>query len=273
MKKIILFLFLFSTFNFLVQRTIGLWPKLSTSVYAANPSLTPTPTKEANKPTNTDIINDLKDRIASRVAELKLVEKRGLIGIVTDVSDTQISISDLQNNTRFIDVDELTKFSSPSAKGSFGISDVTKGSKIGVLGLYNKQSRRTLARFVDVLSLPKSVNGVISSKDEENFTLTVASENSRKTTVDIEKVTKTFSYTKEGGLIKSGFSKIKGNEHVIIVGFQDIKDKNKIIASRILVFPEIPKDPRIIIADPALSSNEDVIPSTGSGKKLTPITR
>lgn len=266
MKKIILFLFLFSTFSSFAGR-------LSTSAYAANPSLTPTPTQEANKPTSADVINDLKDRIASRVAQLKLVERRGVIGIVTDVSDTQMTISDLQNNTRLVDVDELTKFSSPSAKGSFGISDITKGSKIGILGLYNKQSRRILARFVDVLSLPKSVNGVIISKDEENFALSIASENGRKTMVDIEKITKTSSYTKEGGLIKFGFSKIKGNEHVIIVGFQDIKDKNKIIASRILVFPEIPKDPRIIIADPALSSSEEVPPSTGSGKKLTPLTK
>src|SRR5260221_6373171 len=71
-------------------------------------------------------ISNLKDKIASRVAQLKLVDKRGIIGNVTDVTQNQITVSDVKGNTRYIDVDELTKFSSPSAKSSFGISDITK---------------------------------------------------------------------------------------------------------------------------------------------------
>ena len=73
-------------------------------------------------------INQLKDRIASRVAELKLVQRRGIVGTANEISDTQITLTDVQNNTRFVDVDELTKFASPSAKGSFGISDIGKGN-------------------------------------------------------------------------------------------------------------------------------------------------
>lgn len=239
----------------------------NTSVSAASP--TPQETEKANP----DLINELKDRIASRVAQLKLVERRGIIGTVTDLSDTQITISDLHTDTRFIDVDELTKFSSPSAKEAFGISDITKGSKIGVLGLYNKQTKRTLARFIDVLTLPKTVRGSIISKDEEEYTLTILSENGRKTIIDIEKITKTSTFTKTDGLVKSGFSKIKGNERTIIIGFTDIKDKNRMIASRIILFPEIPRDPKILVVDPAVKEDKEVTPSTGSGKKLTPLTR
>ena len=91
-----------------------------------------------------DKINSLKDKIASRVAELKLVEKRGFYGAVIEISGTQLTVTDQKNATRFIDVDELTKFSSPSAKESFGISDITKGTKIAIIGLYNKQSKKEL---------------------------------------------------------------------------------------------------------------------------------
>lgn len=261
MKKIFLIL--------LILNSIYLTAFVDSFAVSPTPKETPKETEKANS----DLINELKDRIASRVAQLKLVERRGIIGTVTDIADTQITISDLQNETRFIDVDELTKFSSPSAKGSFGISDITKGSKIGILGLYNKQTKRMLARFVDVLNLPKSVHGSIIEKDTENYALIVLSENGKKTTVDIEKITKTTSFTKEDQLVKSGFSKIKGSERVIIIGFRDIKDKNRIVASRIILFPDIPRDPKIVAADPAVKEDKEVKPSTGSGKKLTPLTK
>lgn len=238
-------------------------------VLAATISPTASPTESVNN----NAINDLKERIASRVAQLKLVERKGVVGTVTDVSDTQITLSDSQSNMRFVDVDELTKFSSPSAKDAFGISDITKGSNLGVLGLFNKQSRRVLARFVDVVSFPASFSGATASVDNKNFTLNVILENGEEKTVDVETVTKTLSYTKASGLTRLGFSKITEGEHVIVIGFQDVKNKNRIIASRIILFPEIPVNPKIRIPEKALIPQETTVPSTGSGKKLTPITR
>ncbi len=209
--------------------------------YAATPTTTPVPTDS----TQTQI-NDLTNRIASRVAQLRLVEKRGIIGKVTDVSNTQITITDIQQNTRFIDVDEFTKFSSPSAKSSFGISDITKGSTIGVLGLYNKESRRILARFVDVLNLPEFIHGYISSIDSKNFSLNVVSENGTPLNVDVATSTITLSYnTGPLNFAKSGFSKLKEEENVIVIGFYDLRNKNQINASKIIALPDIPKNPKI----------------------------
>lgn len=219
----------------------------------------PTPTTS-----NTQRIKDqLIENIASRVAELKLVEKRGFIGTVTDTSNTQIAVSDIKNNTRFIDVDELTKFSSPSAKGSFGISDITKGANIGALGLYNKQSRRLLARFVNVIILPKFIHGQVSEIDGKNYTLIITAEERRNITVDVGNTTKTLSYTK-GKLTRSGFSKIEKDESIIVVGFTDIKNQDRIIAERIILFEDLPKTPK---------PNETTIPATGSGEKITPTTK
>ena len=218
-------------------------------------ALSPTPTPVSDTPTPSDSesnksdalnqqINDLKNRIASRVAQLKLVEKRGIIGRVTDVSDTKITVSDLKNNTRFIDVDELTRFSSPDAQGAFGISDVTKGTNIGVLGLYNKESRRILARFVNVLTLPKIIHGVVEAFDSENYTIKVSTEDNKEITFDVETTTKTLSYSKGGGLNRSGFSKIKEDERIIVTYEADSKDAGEIVASRIILFPDIPINPK-----------------------------
>lgn len=253
MKKMFIFTVLLSTFYLL----------LSATAYAQSPT---TEQKEGL----TGKINDLKDRIASRVAQLNLVEKRGVMGTVTDVSNTQISISDTNSNTRFVDVDELTKFASPSSKESFGISDIKKGDRLGVLGLYNKQSRRILARFIEIVIMPKVVHGRVQSIDTKAFTIVVAPLKTDTVTVEVENVTKTTSYTKEVGVVKSGFSKIAVGDRVVAIGFLDVKDSSKLIASRLIVLPEIGGVQPTSIPTNAVQNNP-IVPSTGSGKTLTPI--
>lgn len=236
--------------------------------YAASP--TPSPIADEKQNAFNDQVSDLKERIASRVAQLKLVEKRGVIGTVTDLSDTQITLTNLQNNTQFVDVDELTKFASPSAKESFGISDIKKNDRLGILGLYNKQSRRLLARFIQTLKMPTTIHGAVATLDDKNFVIEVTTTEGNKT-VDVENITKTYSYARGSELSRSGFSKIKENQRIMVVGFTDIKDKNRLIASRIIHFPDIPKNPKLS-AKPSLQEKEPVV-STGSGVKLTPLTR
>lgn len=213
---------------------------LTTSAHAV--TLTPTPTVEDK---TTQIRDQLITNIASRVAQLKLVEKRGIIGTVTDVTNTQITVTDLQNNTRFIDVDELTKFSNPAAKGAFGISDITKDTTIGVLGLYNKESRRILARFVDVITTSTIVHGGVSATDNINYSFNIATEEGKQMTVDVENLTRTYSFTQTGDLVRSGFSKIKENYNIIAIGVMDKKNKDTLIATRIIFFPEIPSSPKV----------------------------
>lgn len=233
---------------------------------------TPTPTPGNNLEQQ---LSNLKDKIASRVAQLKLVDKRGVIGTVSDVTQTQITLIDVDGNTRFVDVDELTKFSSPSAKATFGISDIKKGSIVGALGLYNKESRRVLARFVDVLILPVYVSGAVSDIDSKNYTLNVLTATKSTYSVDIENITKTFAYDGTSTtLTKSGFSKIEQAERITVIGFPDVANPKHIIASRILLFPTLPIDPRITVVKPQdLQLQGTVVPATGSGRKLTPLNK
>lgn len=210
--------------------------------YAA---ISPAPTESLTQ----QQINALTNRIASRVAQLKLVEKRGVIGKVTDVSNTQITLSNKDGNIRFIDIDEFTKFISDSK--SFGISDIQKGQKVGVLGLFNKESRRILARFVEVLQIPDYIHGAVSSIDSKNFNLAAATGNDKQINIEVETSTKIFSFDSEKSqLIKSGFSKITEEETIIIIGFPNKTGSNTINASKIILFPNISKNPKIKIKTP-----------------------
>ncbi|MBI2026045.1 MAG: hypothetical protein HYT06_01545 [Candidatus Levybacteria bacterium] len=257
MKKIFKFSYIFITLIFLTQIFAGV-------SFAQETTKTPTPTPFDLS----DQIDNLKSKIASKVAQLNLVEKRGVLGSVTDLSDTQISLKTVSGNTRFIDVDELTKFSSED-NDSFGISDIEKGMVLGVIGLYNKQSQRLQARVIEEEDpLPLSFYGAVYSIDEDNFTVTVAKENGIKQIVDIEKVTKTYSFS-DGKLTKAGFSKIRETTPVIVIGFPQKSDKSKILGSRIFLFPEV-------IAPSTINLNPNqptIVPSTGSGRKLVPIVK
>jgi hypothetical protein len=202
----------------------------------------------AQSPSPEDKTEELKDKlisnIASRVAQLNLVEKRGIIGTVTESTNTQVTVTDLKDNTRFIDVDELTRFSSED-DDSFGISDIEEGMTIGVLGLYNKESKRILARFINTTTTTRTIHGGVASINDEEFTVSVTTDEGEQITVDIEILTQTFSYTKDLGYLRSGFSKIEKNQNIIVIGLPDIKEENRMTATRILIFPEIPVSPRV----------------------------
>lgn len=215
-------------------------------------------------------IDELKNKVASRVAELKLVEKRGIIGIVSEVSGTKITLADLNKNVKIVDVDELTDFSSEDGK-SIGLSDIKKGMKIGVIGLYNKESERLLARFIDEVKMPEFIIGGVTKKDPQNFIITVVTPDGKEYSVSVEDVTKTYSVGANENLSRLGFSKINEKKDVVVVGFFDPKVKQKITATRIYYFEGLPIDPKISAIAPALDEASKSIPSTGSGKKLTPL--
>jgi len=221
--------------------------------------LTTSSTAQTPTPDADQIKEQLIENIASRVAELKLVEKRGIVGTVTDVTNTQITLSDTKNNTRFVDVDELTKFSSPDQEDSFGISDITNGTTLSALGLYNKESRRLLARFINVVTLPSYIYGKVSEIDTVNRTLAIAQVSKNVANIDIGNSTVILSYTKEDDLTKSSFSEIEKNETIVVAGFSDLDNNGLIIADRIILFPEIP----------SVININNTTPSTESGK-ITP---
>jgi len=239
-------------------------------------TITPSPTDAKISPTiapnsvDESQIEKIKDLVASRVAELKLVDKKGILGTVKNSTNTQINLTNHKNLEASIDIDELTKFQTDNDK-SFGISDIKKGDVLSIIGLYNKETKRLLARFVErATSIPENIEGVVAGKDTRNFTMDIVGVDEKTKIVDVQSSTKTTSYDK-GVSTKSGFSKITVGERIIIVGFADPKIENQINTSRIIHFPNLPPSRKLINA---LNISKEKTPvSTGSAGKLQPITR
>lgn len=249
----------------------------STSPALAQSNTTPAPTKtDAVAGKLDDQINQLKEKIASRVSELNLVEKRGTIGTVTEVKGNQITLTDTAGNTRFIDVDEITKFSSPGTTGTFGLSDITNGTKISILGIYNKQSKRMLARFIKTYTPPTIYSGAITAIDARNFQITVTTPEQKSVKVDIDTATKLSSYTQADGMARYGFSRLAVGDRVTFAGAPDKTDTALIAADRLVDFIDLPKDPRVsaavagaATASPA-ASIAPVTPTAATNRNVAP---
>lgn len=220
--------------------TINYW--LLTISFAATPS--PTITTSPTNSVDIEKIQRIKDIVASKVAELKLVEKKGIVGKIKENSNMHLIIYDIKGNTRNIDIDELTKFSISGKKGkdnTLGVSDLNKDTLYSFVGLYNKETKRLLARAItEADTIPVYFEGAISSVNSKEYQIQVVNNKGEKKSVDIQSSTKTSLSTANGELIKSGFSKLNINERILIIGFADIKDDNLISASRIIHFKEIP---------------------------------
>lgn len=210
------------------------------SFLAVNKATAAQAQNEATATGTLDRIEKIKELVASRVAELKLVEKKGFLGTVKESSNTQIIIDDNKGTQRIIDIDELTKFEDSSNK-EFGVSDLKKGDLVSVIGLYNKDTKRLLSRLITkVKSLPSQFDGIVVSLDSKGFEIETVNEAGEKKTVEIERTTKTSLYSTSEGFVKSGFSKVEDGQRILVSGFFDTQDKDILIASRLIHFEDVP---------------------------------
>lgn len=193
---------------------------------------------ETPTPTTNSKISDLKERIASRVAELNLVERRGMLGTIASISGTRINLVDLENRTRLVEVDELTQSDKIKDKTKL-LSGFSSGNSISVLGLYNKSSRILLARFINDAQIFSRIFGEVTAIDKKNFLVSVKA-NEKEVVVEIESSTQTSSLT-DSILVRGGFSKIEIGEKVfaVLVPQESTATNAHYSALRFIMFPQL----------------------------------
>lgn len=223
---------------------------LSGKTLASNltPTLTISPATTPSSSPSSSLINQLEQKVETSVSKLKLVEKRGMIGTVVDSSTTSITLATPNNQSQKIDIDNLTQFASPSGKTNFGISDIKKGMNIGVIGLYNKDSEKLLARFLKVIVPQRTVHATLIKVSSDKKSLSVMSDENKQVTISIGSITSLQTYDPANGLTNSDITQLKPEEHLIVIGYTDATKQDTVIAAKILLFPTLPHDPYIDIS-------------------------
>lgn len=178
-------------------------------------------------------IEILKEKIATKVAEIRAKEKGGAVGIVKSKMESKLNINtktsditiDYLDDTIFYNVSDTGKVSTNSSK-------IKEGDRIVAFGYFDDKKTTLTAKYIYLTPLTIHLIGKIADMDKTNYTITVK-EAQGNMLVDIETYTKTYSLT-AGKLAKTGFSKLKAGDIVHINGIPNTKEENRLSATRII---------------------------------------
>ncbi len=178
----------------------------------------------------------LKEKIATKVSELRNKEKNAMSGTVNKINGNSLALTTITGEQSITILDDALIFSmADGTKTESSLKKIITGNNITVFG-YNNQSISSFeAKYIYLNRITKRNTGKITDTDKSNYTITVKDPQGN-ITVDIETYTKIFTYNKEKGLIKGGFSKLKAGDLVFLSGTPNSKEDNRISATRIIVF-------------------------------------
>lgn len=243
MKKITALLItalLFYGFTVLPTLAVGSTPS-ATAKEATSPGKKIRPELATKAAERQEQIRQLRERVATRVAELKELRRRAWHGEIKGVSGTTITLATKQGEKTIL-TDENTTFLriGPAGRRKIALSDLTVGEKIVAFGQVAGETGEMTAKVIIARVFPIKINGKVTAVDVEGGTITVQTLRRGGFLVDVETSTKILVWEKGKGLEKYGFSKIKVGDRVHVNGTVPSKPKegeNRITAERILVLP------------------------------------
>ncbi len=193
-------------------------------------------TVQAATATPSSKLDDLKERLATKVAELRTTEKRAIFGTVKTVSETVLVVETKTKDVKIELADEIKVVQYLKGKRTtLSISDIEKGDAVTVYGDYDTTLELLKASFVLIQSVtPLRVSGITSALDRKDFSLTLSGVEGQTYTIDIETTTKVTRWDKTNKFSKSGFTRMVDGETIHVVGTAVPKKENRISALRIL---------------------------------------
>lgn len=238
-------------------------------ISAATPSPNPTidtGTPGAN-PTNTLInklkqIEALKEKVATKVAEIRAQDKAAIFGTVNKISQNTISVNTGQGN-RTVSYSEDTIFYALGDTGrtDSSIKKVTEGDNISIFGYLADDKTTLSAKYIYTEQPYIHAIGKIADIDKDNYTVTVNDKSSNIVT-DIETYTRISTVGADGTKLKIGFSKLKTGDLVHLSGLSTKKDTSRVSAYYMIIIPP-PKE-----ISPTVSINPS--PTKSSSPSGTP---
>lgn len=246
----------------LILLIVSTFPKSSFSITitpTAKPLETPTPTP-INLLDKLEKIKLLKEKVATKVAQLRMSEKSAIFGTVTEVEDEVILLSSPKEKEISVTINEDTAYFTVDANGkrdNTTLSKIKETNTLTVFGYLDKPQKTMEAKYIYVTQVPHiHLIGKIADIDRKNFTITLKTIAQEEWIIDIETYSKTQDYTKEKKIEKGGFSKLILNDVIHVTASLNTKEKNRASALRIIKFVQF--------------SSTDLIPTTSLSPTPTP---
>lgn len=187
-----------------------------------------------------DKIQELKDRVASRVAALKKEKMGALLGSVKSSSDGALILiyKDSEYSIQLEEEGKVYSLDSQLRKKEIKLSSLEKDQKVVVIGSVDNDKKIAIAKVVVLREANVTISGRVASVSTKDGTVTIVGNDEKTYTVDIEITTKSNAYDpKKETLVKIGLSKIEEGTRIQVYGTKG-KEENQITALRLLVLPK-----------------------------------
>ena len=188
-------------------------------------------------------LDDLKDRLATKVAQLRTLQKKAIFGTVKDIGVSSVTIETKTSDIKIELVDEINVFQYVKGKRTkLTTEDLDKGDIVSVFGDFDASLDLLKAKVIFIQqALPIRSSGVISKIDTDNYTVTITTPDEKEYVIDIEKYTIVRAYANDT-LTKGGFSKLETGSTIQVVGSANAKTENRMSASRIIDLGKLTKE-------------------------------
>lgn len=205
--------------------------------YVTSSVLAQEPTPETSSaPVNQEKVQELKEKLATKVAELRESQKRGFYGTVEALSKTSFTLVTANSEVR-VKLSEDTIIKDAASK-DIQVTDLKNTQTVSVLGLYDEETLQ--AKVILVKTTPVVTSGTVESIDQKDATITVKNSAGDLIIYDYEKTTSADEYSLEDKKIaKSGLSRIDEGDRLIVWGTESDDEQNRYTAVKILRLPAI----------------------------------
>jgi len=182
----------------------------------------------------------LKEKIASKVAQLRQENNQAVSGKIINLSENQIEIKDNNDKKILIKLDPtLTKYYriKNNQKKEINFSDLEKNNYVVVSGITTDKGINANLIFVDEKYLVEF--GRVIEINKDSYWLKINTITNENIILDIETYTKQLMLNiKDLQLEKTGFSKIKEGDMINFVAKDAKNENNHFSAQKIIVIPQ-----------------------------------
>ena len=186
-----------------------------------------------------DKVRELKDKLATKVAELRASQKRGISGEIASLSKATFTLITSKGEIRVRLSEDTQVFDMTKKKTEKAVTDLKNSQSVSVLGYYDDKEELEQARVILIQSLPKQLSGELSKIDKTKGILTLKLERDKETAVDYEKTTTADEYSPaEKKVKKSGLSRLSIGDRTIIWVLAAPDDPQKLSIIRLFRLPQ-----------------------------------
>lgn len=179
-------------------------------------------------------IDDLKERLATKVAELKLSQRLAIYGTIKSVSVSTFTVETASKDLKIELTDDIKIFQKiKGVRTPLTSEDLAKGDIVAVFGEYDQTLELLKAKVVFIQATdPVRVAGTITQVNKTEYTIIMTSADDKTYIIDFETTTKTSVWNGKE-LEKGGFSKLLVGNSIHVTGTLVPKKENRVSAARI----------------------------------------